>query len=415
MIDIKDSHNCCGCSACVQICPKQCISFVEDMKGFKYPTVDRVDCVNCGSCEKVCPCLNKGTSHKPINVYAVTNPNLEVRMKSSSGGFFSMLAEYVINKGGVVFGACFNEDWVLIHDSADTLDGIVKFRGSKYVQSYIGDCYIRARGFLNQGRYVLFSGTSCQIAGLKLFLRKEYERLICVDVVCHGVPSPKVWRDYIETIIRRPKGVAGKNTVLSSLKDTPVLTGISFRDKSTGWKKYGFVAYKKSAIKADENSVLSPNSSNDDILIHEIHGDNLYMKIFLNNLNLRPSCYKCPSKAGRCRSDFTIADFWGIDEFDEKLDDDKGVSAVLVNNSKAFMIISELDVELFEFDYSQVYKRNHSIENSVKEQKYSKEFWTIYQNSGIEACDEIIRKIKPPFTARIYSSFIRIMKRIRIR
>ena len=411
MIEVKDSHNCCGCSACVQACPKQCISFTEDKKGFKYPVVDKDGCVDCGLCEKVCPCLNKGTSHKPIIVYAVINPNQEVRMNSSSGGFFSMLAEYVINKGGVVFGACFNEEWNVIHDSAETLDGIVKFRGSKYVQSNIGDCYLRAKKFLNNGRLVLFTGTSCQI-GLKLFLRKDYESLICVDVVCHGVPSPKVWRDYLENVVKRPKGVAGKNTVLSSLKSTPVIAGISFRDKSTGWKKYGFVAYQKSAIKADENSVLSPISSNKDVLIHEIHRDNLYMNMFLNNLCLRPSCYKCPSKAGKCRSDFTIADFWGIAEYDDELDDDKGITAVLVNNSKAFKLLTEMNVELFEFDYSQVYKRNHSIEKSVKERKYSKEFWTIYQNSGIEACDYVVKMIKPSFTTRIYSFFVRFIRLI---
>lgn len=412
MIEILDYHNCCGCSACVQVCPKQCILFEEDKKGFKYPVVDKNSCVNCGLCEKVCPCLNKGKSHKPINVYAVINPNLEVRMKSSSGGFFSMLAEYVIKRRGVVFGARFNEDWNVIHDSADTLEGIAKFRGSKYVQSYIGNCYIRVREYLNNGRLVLFTGTSCQIAGLKLFLRKEYESLICVDLVCHGVPSPKVWRDYIEKVLKRPKGVAKKNTVLLPLKETPVITGISFRDKSTGWKKFGFVTYNKSSAKADKNSVLSPKSQDEEVLIHEIHRDNLYMNIFLNNLCLRPSCYKCPSKAGKCGSDFTMADFWGIGEYNEKLDDDKGVTAVLVNNTRASDILSAMNVELFEFEYNQVYKRNHSIEKSVKERNYSKEFWSVFLNNGIEECDSIVKKIKPPFSMRIYSSLIKFLKHI---
>lgn len=414
MIQITDKHNCCGCSACVQACPKQCIDFIEDEDGFKYPHVNLEKCVDCGLCEKVCPCINMGTPSRPIKAFAAVNPNLAVRLESSSGGIFSALAEYIINNGGVVFGACYDSKWNIIHNYAETLDDVVKFRGSKYVQSNIGDCFIKVRSFLKNGRLVLFSGTSCQISGLKRFLQKEYASLICVDVVCHGVPSPLLWQEYLNYIIKRPEGVAGKNTVLSSLKEKPVITGISFRDKQTGWKKYGFVAYAESAHEADKNSVLLPKSSNKkEIIIHEVHRDNLYMQFFLNNLCLRPSCFKCRSKGGRCGSDFTLADFWGISEYHNELDDDKGVSAVLVNTQKAQEIISKIDIELYEYEYNNIYKRNHSLEHSVKERKYVKKFWAAFHEGGLSACIPILSTIKPPLSIRCYSLIVRLLRKLK--
>ena len=275
MIKILNKQNCCGCSACASVCPKNCISMDTDDRGFLYPIVNVDNCVDCGVCEHVCPYYNQNTPREPLKVYAAINLNEEVRLKSSSGGVFTMLAEATIKSGGVVFGACFNDDWVVVHDYTESIDGLEAFRGSKYVQSKIGDSYKKVQYFLKANRNVLFSGTSCQIAGLKLFLRKDYESLICVDIVCHGVPSPKVWRDYLENVVKRQKGDAGKNTVLSSLNDTPVITGISFRDKSTGWKKYGFVIHGKSAIEADENSVLASDNS-ENIIIRETKDSNYY-------------------------------------------------------------------------------------------------------------------------------------------
>lgn len=407
MIQITDKHNCCGCSACVQICPKKCIEFIEDDKGFKYPFVNQNECINCRLCEKVCPCLNEGKPRKPLKVYAVVNPNNNVRMESSSGGFNSMLAEYVIKKGGVVFGACFDENWNVIHDYSETLDGIMKFRGSKYVQSFIGESYVKAKSFLQDGRMVLFTGTSCQIAGLKRFLNKDYSNLISVDVVCHGVPSPLVWQRYLE-YIKYQKKLVDKNSVLSSPKVSPVITGVSFRDKRTGWEKYGFIAYKKTFV--DDNTILSPNNSSTEILLHEVHNENLYMKLFINNLTLRPSCYKCHCKRGKCESDFTIADFWGISEFKKIIDDDKGVSAVLVNSLKAYDIMSQLNIKPIEFQYKQVYKRNHSLEHSVKETKYSKMFWDVFLFEGIEQCNRVIDLIEPSILHKLYSKVIKIIK-----
>lgn len=214
MINIKEKHNCCGCSACVQVCPKQCISMSADNEGFLYPQIDTAICIDCGLCEKVCPVINQNEPREPLAVYAANNNNEDIRLKSSSGGIFTLLAEQIISEGGVVFGARFNENWEVVHDYTEAIEGLEPFRGSKYVQSIIGDNFIKAKQFLTDGRKVLFSGTPCQIAGLKKFLRKEYENLLTVEVVCHGVPSPMVWRDYLD--YKRAKRAAGKNSVSKS-------------------------------------------------------------------------------------------------------------------------------------------------------------------------------------------------------
>ena len=222
MIHILDKHSCCGCAACVQACPKQCISFNEDEQGFRYPLVDESICIDCGLCEKVCPVIHQLDAKKPLKVYAAQNPNEEIRLKSSSGGIFTMLAESVIDEGGVVFGAQFDKNWEVEHAYTESKEGLAAFRGSKYLQSRTGETYKQTRDFLKAGRSVLYSGTSCQIAGLKKFLRKEYENLITVDVVCHGAPSPLVWRTYLDDFKKCPKGTAGKNTVLFSGESPPL-------------------------------------------------------------------------------------------------------------------------------------------------------------------------------------------------
>ena len=183
MISIKQKKDCCGCSACVQRCPKQCISMAEDEEGFLYPHIDESKCIDCGLCEKVCPVINQENQREPLSVYAATNPDEKIRMLSSSGGLFSMLAEKTIENGGVVFGACWNDEWEVVHDYTETVLGIAKFRGSKYVQSRIGDSYRIVEKFLKDGREVLFSGTPCQVAGLKKYLCKVYENLFLVDFI----------------------------------------------------------------------------------------------------------------------------------------------------------------------------------------------------------------------------------------
>ena len=328
MIQIKEKYECCGCGACVQRCPKHCIEFIKDNEGFLYPKVDETTCINCGLCEKVCPVINQDTIRKPSEIYAVSNTNEDIKAESSSGGIFTILAEAIINEGGVVFGARFNEQYEVVHDFTDNILGLAAFRGSKYVQSKIGNNFLEAEKFLKQNRKVLFSGTPCQITGLKKFLRKEYSNLVTVDFVCHGVPSPEVWRKYLFSIIRT-KGVDGKKSVSLSLNNMLCIESITFRDKCKGWKKYGFSVWQNSAFKVDKNTVF-PSGNN--TIIYEPFDKNAYLHGFVRNLYLRPSCYHCPSKSFKSGSDYTLADFWGASSYVP--DDDKGISILFVHNNK---------------------------------------------------------------------------------
>ena len=360
MIDITEKQDCCGCSACVQKCPRHCITLEEDGEGFLYPKVDASACINCGLCEKVCPWLNRSEKTEPLEVLAVKNRNEAERMASSSGGVFIALAGRVIAEGGVVFGAVFDGNWEVMHAYAETMEGVRPMMGSKYLQSRIGDSYRDAERFLKEGREVLFTGTPCQITALHKYLRKEYPNLLSVDFLCHGVPSPGVWRRYLdETFFRSARrAAAGKNTVLpSSLKSLPVITGIGFRDKEKfGWKKYSFVV-RGSASKADENSVL----------LSDIHYANPYMRGFLSDVYLRPSCYHCKCKNGVSHSELTIADYWGIHVVMPDFDDDKGVGLVLLNTDKGKDAFSILDMDIRKSTLEDARRFNNGFKDCVKE------------------------------------------------
>lgn len=314
MIHITDKKNCCGCSACVQRCPKQCISLTEDEEGFLYPYVNEESCVECGLCEKICPILNPQEETFPLQVIAAKNTNTEERLGSSSGGLFLPLAKSIINEGGIVFGADYDSNWEVHHVGVENISGLYALMMSKYLQSRIENTYKEAEKFLKCGRKVMFVGTPCQIAGLHGFLRhKVYPNLLTIDVVCHGAPSPGVWRQYLaetyseeEFIKSRLKAAAGKNTVLSS----------------------------------------------------DIHYDNVYMKGFLSNLYLRPSCHDCKCKDGKHHSDISLGDFWGIDKFNPSFDDDKGVSLVLINTPKGKEFLQKVKMEKWESSYALVSRAN---------------------------------------------------------
>lgn len=305
MIEIQDKSKCCGCAACVQCCPKQCISLYEDDEGFLYPEADTRMCIGCGLCEKVCPIINQYQARKPLEAFAAINPDEEVRATSSSGGIFTLLAEKTIEEGGVVFGVRFDDKWQAVFDSSETKEGISAFRGSKYLQARISDSYARCKRYLENGRKVLFSGTPCQIAGLNHFLRNGYPNLITCDVICHGVPSPSVWKQYLDEVV-----AAGKSAVCD----------VAFRNKRKGWSEYNFTLYYNEGTK-----VFSLESA---------HSRNIYMRAFLDNLILRPSCHQCPAKCGKSHADITIADFWGIWHVNPSLFDDRGTSLILANTEK---------------------------------------------------------------------------------
>ena len=313
----------------------------EDEEGFSYPMKDEQFCIDCGLCEKVCPLNNLQNILFYGNAYAVMNINEHERMESSSGGVFVKFAKEVLRQGGVVFGAAFDDHYEVHHVVSTSLEQLAPMLGSKYLQSSIGNTYKEALSYLKENRLVLFTGSPCQIKGLHAFLKnKEYDNLITMDFLCHGVPSPGVWKRYFEENFSSgkrnpPLAEVGKNSVLdSSLNATFPIGDVKFRDKfESGWKKYRFVVRQKSASKADQNTVL----------LSDIYYDNPYMKGFLSDLYLRPSCYECKCKNGASYSDITIGDYWGVKEVDQELDDDKGLSIVMLNTLKGQKFFSCLE------------------------------------------------------------------------
>lgn len=304
MIEMYKKQDCCGCSACEQICPKQCISMTEDTEGFLYPKVNKNYCVRCGLCEGVCPIIHKQTQLDRVDqiAYLAYANNEEMRLSSSSGGIFTILAELVLSDGGVVFGAAFDDDFMVHHIAVDTKEELPKLRGSKYLQSRIENNYAKAKHYLDAGQKVLFSGTACQIAGLKSYLRKEYDNLLTVDVLCHGVPSPKVWKKYLE----EQKKMGG-----TSIKN------IFFRNKETGWKEYSVT------VEFEDHSKYK-----------NVFMKDAFMRLFLADICLRPSCHNCRFKEFPRLSDITLGDCWGVEAHSPEMDDNKGTSVVIINTQK---------------------------------------------------------------------------------
>lgn len=368
MINITDKSQCCGCSACVQRCPKQCISMQRDAEGFLYPKVDESVCIGCGLCERVCPVINQYGEREPLAVYAAKNTDDTVRMQSSSGGMFTLLAEQTIEQGGVVLGARWDEEWNVRHDSVERKEDIAKLRSSKYLQSIIGDSYLKAEKYLKQGRQVMFTGTPCQIAGLKHFLRKEYENMLAVEVICHSVPSPGIWQRYLSEKLQS-----------IGLQKSDIQQ-ISFRDKSTGWKTYSFV------IKAKSGNGY-----------RELSGKNAFMRGFLADLYTRPSCHACPAKHLKSGSDMTLGDWWGIDSLMPEINDDCGVSAVTVNTEKGRAALKAIDVQVYPLSYEELVRRNPALVKSAAVPENRGEF---FKSDG-KTFEEKIRKLcKKPVSLR---------------
>lgn len=387
MIDIQDKKDCCGCEACVQRCPKRCISLNEDREGFLYPKVDLSLCIHCNLCERVCPVIHQNPPREPLEVFAAKNPDETVRRESSSGGVFTLLAEAVIGRGGVVFGARFDGQCRVVHSYTETVEGLSAFRGSKYLQSHVGESFKDCESFLKQGREVLFSGTPCEIAGLRRFLRKDYEKLLLVDFICHGVPSPGVFRWYLKEQAARLTGAArqggGKNTVSFSAKPLlPETQGfvpegwrveaLSFRDKRIGWKKYSFVLSLSKATAAREKNTVSSSKSQaygssdaGRVELAEDLGTNLFMRGFLKDLYLRPSCHACPAKQLKSGSDLTLGDYWGIDSLMPAYDDDRGVSALTVNTEKGRAALHATNADLQAAPWEDLTAKNPALVKSA--------------------------------------------------
>lgn len=350
-IEIEDKAECCGCTACKSICPNNAIEMNEDEEGFLYPKVNKDRCIKCGACKRVCPIKNKNEFNKfNQKAYLFQNNNENVREDSTSGGFYSALGEYIINSGGIVFGASYDEDFKVIHSEANSIKELQKFRKSKYSQSDMGDIFIKVKEYLNENKLVCFSGTPCQVAGLKKYLGKDYDNLILIDIMCHSVPSPLYFEKYKEYILKKFNA--------TKIED------VNFRDKS----KYGY-KYSMMTVKTD-NGIYSQGIDTDP-----------YLRAFFKDYSVRPSCYECSFKTQKRVSDITIWDCFNINEIDKSFDDDKGTTRLLIQSEKGEKIIHELDnVRLKELDIAIATKKVKEMTNSVSYNSKREEFFNDINN-----------------------------------
>lgn len=303
---LTDYSLCTGCGACAAKCPLNCIIMKSDQEGFRYPVIDSVRCISCKKCEAVCSVLNTPPAQVVRQAYGVKHKDDCLRNTSSSGGVFPALAAFVLEKGGAVCGAAYTEDFSVEHQIIESISDIRKLQGAKYAQSYTEHLFPVIRRILESDRWLLFVGTPCQTTGLHAYLGKDHDKLILVDMICHGVPSPCVWKKYLGYRIE-------KDTNNSNILH------INQRDKASGWSRY---RYSLKIDYADGKTYCSPQS------------EDPYMRGFVNNLFLRPSCAQCQFKGVHRCADLTLGDYWGVWEQYPEFDDNKGVSLVLINTQK---------------------------------------------------------------------------------
>lgn len=353
MIEIKEKSMCAGCGACAMSCPKNCISMEADSEGFLYPRVNKDSCINCGLCERVCPFLNPSET-KVLKAYGFNTLDDEIRRESSSGGAFSAFSQYILDRGGVVFGVelssdCRHAEFTAVTDKNE----LYRLRKSKYMQADTGDSFKQALNYLNEGREVLFTGTPCQINGLKKFLNKDFENLICADIVCHGAPSEKLWNRYVDYMNEKPDGK---------------ISSVNFRCKKNGWKQYGI------EIKKENNSTVL-----------EERAKNPYISMFLDDYCLRPSCYDCKAK-GNNLSDITMGDFWGIDNVLSEMNDDKGSSLIIVRTAKGRRLLEAIENNALikETEYEKAVSYNPAEFKSVERPQKRQNFYEDLNNESFE-------------------------------
>lgn len=386
MIEITGKKDCCGCAACESACVHGCISMTLDEEGFIYPSIDALKCVNCGLCDKVCPIWNIPDDNYINEVMAAKNIDKDERFLSSSGGMFYLLAEQIIKDGGVVIGCRFNDQMEAVHVVAETLDELKPLMSSKYVQSDTRGIFIVARTLLREGRIVLFSGVPCQVAALKNYLLRPYENLITIDILCHGVPSPKIFKEYREALEERYGDKVEQ---------------LSFRHKEKSWKRL----YINALFKNQRRHFL-------------YSGYDSYMQLFLSDRLQRPSCFYCPYNTLTRPGDISLGDFWGIGKKHYDFDDNKGISMVLINNDKGREIWEKVSSHTTHFvsDIETAIEGNKVLVQHLPSIKGRDEFYKYYTKNGYDAA---IAKFAPEASKpyQLYYNFMRkcrdIIRRIK--
>ena len=344
-------EECSGCTACMNICPKNAIEMIEDNEGFKYPKIDNDKCIKCGACYKICPNIRKDEINTIQKAYGVKHKDEKERVTSRSGGVFIALSDYILKLGGVVYGAELDEDFNLKHNRAVNKEQRNKFKGSKYIQSNMNDTIKLVQNDLKSGRKVLFSGTACQVSGVKACVQKEYQdNLYTCDIICHGVPSGKIFRDFLMYVEKMCK---------KKIKE------FNFRDKSLGWNTHFETATFEDGTKLTTS---------------------YFRQLFYGHNILRPSCYKCNYANIHRPADITIADFWGVDEIAPKFMDQKGVSLTIINNEKGKKWFEEAKKDLQTIDCSleNCLKYTYTLNQPTPISENRDEFWNDYANNDFE-------------------------------
>ena len=341
MKEIISKNLCTGCTTCMTICPKKAISMIEDKEGFKYPIVDQDKCINCGLCRKICPVLNTNKNISINKCYAGYNKTDLEKEKASSGAIFSLIANYILDNGGIVIGASFDENNKLVHTAISKKKELDKLKGSKYLQSDLGNIFSYIKENIKHNK-VLFVGTPCQVAGIKQIINSN--NLICLDLICHGVPSPKLFKKYIKELEQ---------------DNNAKLLNYNFRDKITGWDTYS-------------NTAIFKNGK-----ITELAKDNKYMNLFLKDIALRKSCYNCKFKLGNKYSDITLGDFWGVKKYHPEMYNKKGVSAIIINTSLGLEIFNSIKKNIIykECKIEEITANNKSLLNSSRKNVRRKKFF----------------------------------------
>lgn len=385
---------CSGCGACFQACLHGCISMVEDEEGFLYPHVDEDKCVNCELCRRVCPVENllikREMDGQYPRAYGGWINDEEVRFSSSSGGGFTLFAKKILNEGGKVFGCALNENMTAVHIGVECYEELDKLRGSKYVQSTIGEIYKEIKECIGQGRKVLFAGTPCQAAGLYAFMgNRIYEDLYIVDFICHGVPSQKVFNEYIKYEER---------------KHNSKLIHFKFRNKDRGWSSTGLQLGTYSKYEDGTEKRKYPAFRD------------VYMNGFLDDICLRPACYNCSFKEmPKKYADITIADFWGVKKVNSELDDKKGTSLIIVNTEKGNILWKQVrkDAVYKEVKYQDAAAHNKSLVKAAQMNRAREKFFEDFNNKGFEYVQKkyltadkwVFHKIWKVFKSALSSSF----------
>lgn len=374
MITITEKAKCCGCEACVQVCPANAITMKADSEGFYYPETDKSKCINCGLCEKICPELCPPERYKFAKTFAAKHKDCGTRLKSTSGGAFSALAEKILESGGAVFGAAFNDKWEAEHICVSNAEELERLRRSKYVQSRICSSFRLAKELLEEGRNVLFSGTPCQCAALKNYLGRDYENLILASIICHGVPSPAVWKKFLNETV-----------------ETEKINSVNFRDKRFAWDIQFFsIELKDGSTLPGPRGIMKLFSP-----LLAINRGWLFRRLYklpykISNLYERPSCYKCPFKGIPSSADFIMGDLWGVNEIAPNLYDKKGLSLLFVCGTKAMEFLKGTSLELHEIDEKAAVRHNPYAIRPIETNSKREDFFRRFANEPV--CG-LIRKL----------------------